>query len=196
MLRHLEKFGTIGLFVTAFASACCFPLFGIVITSLGFGASEIFGDWTIAIFQILVGLSFVGIVITYFQNHKITSLLIGCASAILIFYAYYIDFRHLLIYIGMFGFLIASGLNYYSRKAGIMCETCEIDGKKVFLTSIITCPQCGFQKEETMPTNACQFFYKCLKCDALLKPKAGDCCVFCSFGSMKCPPMQLGTNCC
>jgi hypothetical protein len=26
----------------------------------------------------------------------------------------------------------------------------------------------------------------------LLRPKTGDCCVFCSYGDMKCPPMQSG----
>jgi hypothetical protein len=25
---------------------------------------------------------------------------------------------------------------------------------------------------------------------AQLRPKPGDCCVFCSFGSVKCPPIQ------
>ena len=29
------------------------------------------------------------------------------------------------------------------------------------LVSIITCPQCGHAAAETMPTDACQFFYDC-----------------------------------
>ncbi len=41
-----------------------------------------------------------------------------------------------------------------------------------------------------MPTDACLFYYQCTACGALLRPKAGDCCVFCSYGSVKCPPMQ------
>jgi hypothetical protein len=56
--------------------------------------------------------------------------------------------------------------------------------------SVITCPNCGFAKRETMPTDACQFFYACEGCGATLRPKAGDCCVFCSFGSVPCPPIQ------
>jgi hypothetical protein len=64
------------------------------------------------------------------------------------------------------------------------------------LQSTLTCPNCGFQKIETMPTDACQFFYECQNCHALLKPKPGDCCVFCSFGSVKCPPIQTGHKCC
>jgi len=29
---------------------------------------------------------------------------------------------------------------------------------KTKLKSILTCPECGHKKEETMPTDACQFF--------------------------------------
>jgi hypothetical protein len=41
-----------------------------------------------------------------------------------------------------------------------------------------------------MPTDACRFFYDCKGCGERLKPKAGDCCVFCSYGSVPCPPIQ------
>ena len=58
------------------------------------------------------------------------------------------------------------------------------------LQSTIICPHCGFQKEETMPTDACQFFYTCTNCNTLLKPKEGDCCVFCTYGNIPCPPIQ------
>jgi len=64
------------------------------------------------------------------------------------------------------------------------------------LQSTITCPLCGHAKEETMPTDACQWFYECERCKAVLKPKAGDCCVFCSYGSTKCPPMQEQSGSC
>jgi hypothetical protein len=58
------------------------------------------------------------------------------------------------------------------------------------LSSTITCPKCGFQKKELMPTNSCQFFYECLECKSILKPIKGDCCVFCSYGNIACPPIQ------
>ncbi|MCL4801299.1 MAG: hypothetical protein KJ025_17030 [Burkholderiales bacterium] len=64
------------------------------------------------------------------------------------------------------------------------------------LESVITCPQCGAQRRATMPTDACQFFYECTACGALLRPKPGDCCVFCSYGSVKCPPVQRERGCC
>lgn len=62
------------------------------------------------------------------------------------------------------------------------------------LQSIITCPECGFKKEETISQNSCQQMYQCSNCDVLLKPKGKDCCVFCSYGSEKCLPMQDSTN--
>jgi hypothetical protein len=58
------------------------------------------------------------------------------------------------------------------------------------LKSIITCPRCGHAAIERMPTNVCQIFYDCRGCGARLKPKTGDCCVFCSYGSVPCPPVQ------
>ena len=62
--------------------------------------------------------------------------------------------------------------------------------------SVITCPDCGHVAEETMSTDACQWFYDCVGCGVVLKPKPGDCCVFCSYGTIPCPPIQAGDNCC
>lgn len=61
---------------------------------------------------------------------------------------------------------------------------------EVVLESAITCPECGYVKTETMPTDACQWFYECEECKAVLRPLAGDCCIFCSYGTQKCPPLQ------
>ena len=58
------------------------------------------------------------------------------------------------------------------------------------LESTLTCPACGAEKVETMPFNACQYFYECTGCRLLLKAKPGDCCVFCSYGTVPCPPIQ------
>jgi len=64
------------------------------------------------------------------------------------------------------------------------------------LESRITCPVCAHTAEEAMPLDACQWFYECTSCGSLLRPLPGDCCVFCSYGSVKCPPVQAGTSCC
>lgn len=69
---------------------------------------------------------------------------------------------------------------------------------EISLESEITCPECGFKSVETMPTDACQWFYECKNCHKVLRPKEGDCCVFCSYGTVACPPIQLSPNggCC
>ena len=64
------------------------------------------------------------------------------------------------------------------------------------LESTLTCPQCNHRQTESMPTDACLFLWDCPACGARLKPRAGDCCVFCSYGSVPCPPVQEKRRCC
>jgi hypothetical protein len=61
---------------------------------------------------------------------------------------------------------------------------------QVVFKSTVRCPNCGFEKEEQMPAQACLITYICQRCAAVLQPQQGDCCIFCSFGSQPCPPMQ------
>jgi len=58
------------------------------------------------------------------------------------------------------------------------------------LRSVIRCPACGEQTEAEMPTDACQFRWACPACQTTLRPRPGDCCVFCSYGDVPCPPVQ------
>ena len=55
--------------------------------------------------------------------------------------------------------------------------------------STLTCPLCGLTETVVMPTDVCQWFYDCKGCGKRLSPKSGDCCVFCSYGSVPCPPI-------
>lgn len=87
--------------------------------------------------------------------------------------------------------LVLGLIQYRKRKKRKNSEPQEI-----ILQSIITCPNCGASKEETMPTDACTYFYKCDSCEQVLRPKEGDCCVYCSYGSVPCPPIQMDKNCC
>ena len=70
------------------------------------------------------------------------------------------------------------------------------NGKNIMLQSVIACPVCGHQQEETMPVDACQYFYQCKNCKTVIKPKLGDCCVYCSYGTVVCPPKQNYNSCC
>jgi hypothetical protein len=60
----------------------------------------------------------------------------------------------------------------------------------VTLRSVLRCPQCGYSRAETMPADACQIRYTCRRCGTELRPRAGDCCVYCSYGSQPCPSKQ------
>jgi hypothetical protein len=73
----------------------------------------------------------------------------------------------------------------------------------MILESVIACPHCRTAKSEIMPIDACRVFYVCTGCRATLRPKQGACCVFCSYGSVPCPPIQAersgqadGASCC
>jgi hypothetical protein len=68
--------------------------------------------------------------------------------------------------------------------------------KKIILKSIIICPKCGHTETEVMPTDTCQWFYECKGCGVILRPKEGDCCVYCSYGSVPCPSIQAKIECC
>ncbi|HSE60347.1 MAG TPA: GDCCVxC domain-containing (seleno)protein [Nitrospiraceae bacterium] len=61
---------------------------------------------------------------------------------------------------------------------------------------VLTCPHCGTGTEQEMPENACVVFFQCPSCKSVLRPLSGDCCVFCSYGNVKCPPVQLQTDRC
>jgi hypothetical protein len=63
------------------------------------------------------------------------------------------------------------------------------------LQSTVTCPHCGHCATETVPTDSCQYFYQCRQCGVVLRPKPGDCCVFCSHGDRRCPFVQDDVPC-
>lgn len=198
LTSNLDKLGVIGVFITALATPCCFPLFGFFLSAFGFGSAEFFGGWTEYIFQGLVFVSLIGTFLSFRKHKNFFPLLIGFVSGGLIVYAYNFNIENKTIYTGMFGLLASAGFNYYlNRRLKVSCATCiVIDGKTVELESIITCPNCGHKKKEIMPTDACQFFYDCENCKRVIKPKQGDCCVYCSYGTVKCPSKQIGADCC
>jgi hypothetical protein len=73
-----------------------------------------------------------------------------------------------------------------------MSKPPPMNAAQIQLRSTLTCPQCGHRETETMPVDACQYFYDCKVCGVVLRPKPGDCCVFCSYGDVACPPIQEG----
>lgn len=83
------------------------------------------------------------------------------------------------------------GLDAEANKTDITASSGEnklVQNENV--VSEITCPECGHKKKETMPEDVCVIRYTCEKCKAELHPADGDCCVFCTYGTHKCPSMQ------
>jgi len=68
----------------------------------------------------------------------------------------------------------------------------ESNSNVVSKTSEITCPSCDHKKTETLPTDVCTIKYTCENCQTELTPNVGDCCVYCTYGTHKCPSMQDG----
>ncbi len=196
----MDKLGIVGLFLTAIFSPCCFPVFAFGASALGLGSFELFGGWTMWIFQAMVLISIMGLYISYRKHRFFHPLLIAIFSGFLIFYAYHFnesDNWIYFIYAGMIGLLTATIWNYKLNRMPGDCDTCiTINGKDIDFNSTIVCPDCGYAKTEIMPAESCVYFYVCEKCNSRLKPLKDDCCVYCSYGSKKCPPVQAGISCC
>ena len=60
----------------------------------------------------------------------------------------------------------------------------------ITFSNSITCPDCGIRTKEEMPENACAYFWQCPGCGTVVKPLPNDCCVYCSYGDIVCPPKQ------
>lgn len=60
----------------------------------------------------------------------------------------------------------------------------------------ITCPACGHTAVNTMPRDRCVFFWECPACRDVVRPKPGDCCVYCSYAEDRCPPAREEEACC
>lgn len=200
LTSNIDKLGTAGLFLTAIFSPCCFPLFAFTASALGLGGFELFGGWTMWIFQAMVLISVSGLYISYRGHRHIYPLIVAIPNGLLIFYAYHFndsEYWTYFLYAGMFGLLVATIWNYKRNKMNLTVDTCTTyNGRVVETQSTLTCPNCGHKKTEIMPTDACAYFYECEQCKTRLKPLQGDCCVYCSYGTIKCPPIQAGENCC
>lgn len=58
------------------------------------------------------------------------------------------------------------------------------------LDTVLYCPHCAGASTWRMPGNACQWRVVCPLCGRDIITLPGKCCVFCSYGSVPCPPVQ------
>lgn len=178
----LEKTGSIGAMIAAAACPICFPKLALLGALFGLGAFSAYEYQFLIAAQVLVVLAAGGHVLSYRRHRNAWVLAAALAGAGAIFAGLYAVGSELLAYAGLAALVAASTADLWKRLW---------PRRHPVLESEITCPGCGARRTQKMPTDACQFFYECPGCGALLRPKPGKCCVFCSYGSVKCPPMQL-----
>lgn len=105
-------------------------------------------------------------------------------------------FFYTIIFIGMFLLVRCNGsATSENTTVDPISDTLNVKDTAAKVTessmqSEITCPKCGHKKMETLPTEVCLIKYTCEKCSTTVYPKDEDCCVFCSYGTHKCPSMQ------
>jgi hypothetical protein len=170
------------------AAPCCFPVFAALAATLGLGVLDRTAAMVLSAFQGFALVAIIGLILSYRRHRRFGPVAAGTLGGAAVAYSFYWSWSTALLYTGLAALLIASIWNWFSsRQSGRSAPA---------LRSVVTCPLCGHGREETMPTNACLFFYDCSRCNARMKPKPGDCCVFCSYGSVACPPIQIGGRCC
>jgi hypothetical protein len=165
---------------------CCFPLLGFLPALAGWAG------WTAGSPWITQGSTLAALTGLWLARRRfggILSLICGLSGAGLIFVAYHIAFYAFLVYGGLV-LLVAAALGPWAYRFAMRLL------RRPILRSVLTCPSCGFRRAERMPTNACLFFWDCPRCGARARPLLGDCCVFCSYGSVPCPPVQFGGCAC
>ncbi|WP_445223483.1 GDCCVxC domain-containing (seleno)protein [Catalinimonas locisalis] len=62
---------------------------------------------------------------------------------------------------------------------------------KVKKLSTLTCPVCKYQVLKRMPLEKSVSEFVCLNCSSTIKVKEYECCVFCTYGSVTCPRVQI-----
>jgi hypothetical protein len=187
-LFWLDRVGSVGALVAAVAAPCCLPIFATLASAIGIAAIGLDEGVVLYLLQGCALLSLVGVAFAFTRHRHIGPLLLALISVCGLLICLHFSFSVFVIYGALAGLCLASIWNYVLLRKGRMCAP--------ILQSVITCPQCGHRAEETMPTNACLFFYDCLGCGVRLKRAPCDCCVFCSYGSVPCPPIQTGAPCC
>jgi len=183
----LDRIGAAGALLAAIAAPCCSPFFAAATAVAGLGgALGRYEGMILWIFQGFAILTMVGLAFSFRTARTAGPVLLGGIATAALAFHFHWRFSLIALYAGLLGLLAATVWNYMVRTRQA----------QPILFSTVRCPNCGCRTEETMPMNACVFFFECPGCGARITPRRGDCCVFCSYGSVPCPPIQLGASCC
>jgi hypothetical protein len=91
-------------------------------------------------------------------------------------------------------FLILGGLAFcasFVTRAFAVKKKTKIQWDGIVGDCVVTCPVCKTQVQETMVSETLKLIYHCPVCLTWLSPKKGDHCIYESYGSVNCPPIQV-----
>jgi hypothetical protein len=191
--EFLDRLAPAGAFLLAGTCPACFPLLATAGAALGLGFLRSYQGMLLVVFQILVGFSVLGNILAFRSHRKWQPLAMSAAGAGLVFLSLYVLGNEWLVYLGLASLSLAAVWNAWlkSRMKTCGCEEPVLAPRGgLALQAHLRCPRCGHGKEETMPEASCVYFYRCEGCGTVLKPREGDCCVFCSYADVPCPPKQ------
>lgn len=182
----MDKLGSFGAAIAAAACPICFPKLALLGALFGLGGLSAYEAQLFVAAQALVILAVLGHAWSFRRHRERWRLACAILGGAAVFLDLYLVGSEWLSYAGLAALVVLSVLDLWRR--------IRPKASMGVLESVITCPRCGHRRREAMPADACQFFYDCQGCGVLLRPEPGDCCVFCSYGSVKCPPVQAA--CC
>jgi len=65
---------------------------------------------------------------------------------------------------------------------------------EVLYRNNLSCPECGEKQKSEMLDEDYSYAYQCNGCASIIEKKENDCCVYCSYGEVKCPSQQMKWN--
>jgi hypothetical protein len=114
--------------------------------------------WVLLCFKILVFIALVGNILSFSRHRRVLLLIFAAISPTIIFSLLYVRFNQPLLYVRLCGLALE-----LHCKPAVRSTRSQVG---------YDLPHCSFAKEESMPTDACQFFYECKNCKAGIETEA------------------------
>lgn len=123
-ITFVDKIGATGTLFTALACPVCWPLFATAGSALGLGILAPFeGILMVYVFPTVIVISMVGAYLSFRFHKQLIPLVVGILSGVFALYGFYVGWILILMYIGIFGILIASILSFFAtRKQKLLCK--------------------------------------------------------------------------
>jgi len=116
-ITFIDKVGTTGVLVTAMACPVCWPLFALAGSTLGLGILAPWEGFLMNyVFPPFVVISMLGSYFSYRYHRSLLPLGCGVLSGLLILLGFYAGWHLTLMYVGIFGLLVAAILSYFANK--------------------------------------------------------------------------------